>query len=101
MLRTVCLDPEACDDVRRIAGFISRRVSPKSAARWQNRIESAIGRLERDAETWPEADEAAELNRTLRCMLHGRRPHVYRILFTINGQMVNVHRIRHAAQDTL
>lgn len=101
MTRNVCLDPEACTDIRRIAGFISRQVSPISAARWQNRIESTISRLETDADRWPEAEEAAELNRPLRCRLHGRRPHVYRILFTIDGQTVNVHRVRHAAQDVL
>jgi plasmid stabilization system protein ParE len=101
MARTVCLDPEACDDIRRIAGFIARRVSPVSAARWQNRIESTIGKLETDADMWPEADEAVELNRPLRCVLHGRRPHVYRILYTVDGQTVNVHRIRHTAQDAL
>src|SRR5438105_1603929 len=101
MARIVSLDQGAYDDIRRIAGFISRRVSPASAAHWHNQIEATIDQLANDADIWPEADEAAALNRPLRCKLHGRRPHVYRILFIIDGELVNVHRIRHAAQDAL
>ena len=101
MTRIVYLDSEAAADIRRIVEFISRHVSPMSAARWQNRIESTIAKLEKDASVWPEADEAVELNRALRCRLHGRRPQVYRILFTIDGETLNVHRVRHAAQDAL
>jgi plasmid stabilization system protein ParE len=101
MARLVGLDPAAQGDIRRIAGFISRRVSPASAATWQNQLEATIDRLSQDASVWPEADESAELNRDLRCKLHGRKPHVYRILFTIDGDLIRVHRVRHAAQDRL
>jgi plasmid stabilization system protein ParE len=101
MARMVGLDRTAQADIRRIAEYISQRVSPVSAAKWQNQIEATIERLSQDASTWPEADESAEMNRPLQCKLHGRKPHVYRILFTIDGDLVRVHRIRHAAQDRL
>jgi plasmid stabilization system protein ParE len=101
MARRVGLDPAAQGDILRIADFISRRVSPSSAAKWLNQIETTIERLSHDASIWPEANESAEMNRLLRCKLHGRRPHVYRILFTIDGDLVRVHRVRHAAQDRL
>src|SRR5258708_1455775 len=101
MLRTVYLDPGAASDIRRITGFLSRRVSPESANRWQTQTTTTIARLETEADIWPEADEAAALNRPLKCRLHGRRPHVYRILYTIDGDIVNVVRIRHAAQNSL
>ena len=39
------------------------------------------------------------LSMNLRCLLSGRRPHVYRILFTIDASDVNIHRILHAARD--
>jgi plasmid stabilization system protein ParE len=80
---------------------ISRTVSVTSAVNWRRRIEAAIQALADDAHQWPEADEAASLNRNLRCRLFGRRRHVYRILFTIDGNTVTVHRVRHAAMDTL
>jgi plasmid stabilization system protein ParE len=39
------------------------------------------------------------LSRDLRCRPFGRRRQVYRILFEIDGQTVNVLRVLHAAQD--
>lgn len=101
MARDVRLLPKASDDVRRNAGIISRRVSPRSAAIWQAKTEATIGRLADDADQWPEADEAAEFGIDLRCRLAGRRPHVYRVLYTIEGDQVLVHRVCHAAQDRL
>jgi hypothetical protein len=34
-------------------------------------------------------------------LLYGRRRNIYRILYTIDGQNVTIHRVRHAAQDRL
>jgi plasmid stabilization system protein ParE len=101
MARTVLLTPGAYADVREITRFIAGRVSPASAARWHAAIEAAIGRLATEADRWPQADEAAELGIDLREMLHGRQRHVYRVLFTLDGDTVNVLRVRHAAQDHL
>ena len=72
-----------------------------AAARWHDAIYSAIMTLSQNAEQWPEADEAVELGRNVRCRLFGRGRHMYRILFTIDDQTVNVLRIRHAAQNSL
>ena len=101
MARLVHLRPSAYADIREIAAYIARRVSPMSAARWQAVIDSAIARLADECERWPEAAEAVVFGSDLREMLHGRRRHVYRILFTFDNEMVNVHRVRHAAQDNL
>jgi plasmid stabilization system protein ParE len=101
MARTVLLRPGAYTDLREITRFISQRVSPAAAARWHVGIEATIGRLATDADRGPQADEAADLGIDLRQLLHGRRPHVYRILFTIAGDTVNVLRVRQAAQDHL
>jgi len=101
MARLVRLSPGAYADVREIARFISHRISPLSASRWQTRFESAVARLATEADRRPEALEAAALGVDLREMLHGRRPHVYRVLFTIDGDTVIVQRVRHAAQNQL
>lgn len=101
MARLVFINPGAYDDIREIARYISRRVSLLSASRWHTRIALAIERLTTEADRWPEALEAAALGINLREMLHGRRPHVYRVLFTISGNTVTVQRVRHAAQDQL
>ena len=75
----------------RIAGTIARTVSSSSAARWRFRADDAIQSLARDADQWPEADEAPDLARNVRCRMFGRKPHVYRVLFEINGEVVQDH----------
>jgi plasmid stabilization system protein ParE len=74
---------------------------PASAARWHTGLLRIVETLETDPNRCAVADEAADLGVDLRQLLYGRRPHVYRILFTIDGETVNVLRVRHAAQDLL
>jgi plasmid stabilization system protein ParE len=91
--------PRAKDDADRAISWLKQHVSYVAAARWEQRITKAIMSLSKDPDCHPEADEAADLGFPLRVLLSGRKPHVYRILFTINGQTVNVLRILHAARD--
>jgi plasmid stabilization system protein ParE len=72
-----------------------------AAARWQRGLYRAICSLDTNPERCPLADEAEDLGLDLRELIYGRRQHVHRILFTIEGQTVIVHRVRHAAQDRL
>jgi plasmid stabilization system protein ParE len=97
--RVIEVFPRARADVRRNAGRIRRAVSAISADRWNDRIVAAIAALAGDADRHPEADEAADLGLPLRCKAYGRRRHVYRILFTVDGDAVNVLRVRHTAED--
>jgi plasmid stabilization system protein ParE len=90
----------AMADIRAATLWRSRR-SPSNAARWHAGVLNAIRALANNPDRCPLADEAADLGVDLRQLLYGRRPHVYRILFTIDGQTVNVLRDRHAAQDRL
>ena len=97
----VIIWPRANADVEQVAAWQFRNVSQRAADRWLAGIERVIAALTDNADRYPEADEAADLGLDLRCKLHGRRPNIYRILFTIDGDTVNVLRVRHAAQDTL
>jgi plasmid stabilization system protein ParE len=99
--RAVVVQRRATTDLAGIVRSIVRRVSLAAARRWRHQIEGVIDALAADADQWPEADEAADLGVDLRCRLFGRRPHVYRVLFTIDGNTVYVHHVRHAAQDRL
>ena len=92
--------PLAYSDIVRVVNHISRTVSSYSATRWQNGIYSRIDSLNRLPDRCPLADEAT-LGFDLRMLLYGRGRQVYRILFTIDGDTVNVLRVRHAAQDWL
>ena len=101
MAHAVDLRPRACDDIRRNAGWLARHVSPQSAARWHAAIDKSIRSLATNPERCPEADEASILGIDLRVLFHGRKPQLFRVLFTIDTQTVTVHRILHAAQDYL
>jgi plasmid stabilization system protein ParE len=74
--------------------------SRAAADRWRDGLIEAIGSLEENPERCPEAPEA-EYHEGLRQLLHGKRRHVYRILFEVRGDTVVVLRVRHAAQDLL
>ena len=102
MYFTVDVHIAAQDDIDRIVGRITRTVSPASAAKWNDSIRARIRTLAKNPEMWPEADEASSVGLDLRVLLFGRYRHKkYRILFTIDGDIVNVLRVRHAAQDYL
>jgi plasmid stabilization system protein ParE len=98
---TVIIQPTAALDIRRQVTWLTRHASPSAAARWQSRIIAAVHSLASDPERCPLADEAADLGIELRERLSGRRRNVHRILFTIDGDTVNVLTVRHAAQDRL
>ena len=81
--------------------FITQSVNPASAVSWRDRLLERIAILEDHPERHPLSEDAAELGHEVRKYLIGRRRHVYRVFFTIDGDTVNVHRIRHASQDKL
>lgn len=102
MAFTVVLRPRARADITNNADWLEATQGLRAAERWRNGLVSAvIPALEADPTRYPQADEAAEIGLDLRELLHGRRRHVFRVLFTIDGNTVYIHRVRHAAQDRL
>lgn len=76
--------------------------SPTAAARWYAGIEKAVGKLTTLPERHPIAqDETEKLGITLRQMLYGRRPSVFRILFSIEGDTVTLHYVPHIARGPI
>ena len=69
--------------------------------RWRVRLLRIVENLETDPHRYPQAAEAPIVGIDLREALFGRRPHVHRVLFSIDAQTVTIQRIRHAAQDLL
>ena len=96
----VIFRPRARSDIATTAAWLAR-TSPTTAARWRTGLLRIVENLETDPNRYPAADEAADLGVDLRELMYRQRRNVYRVLFTIDGQMVNVLRIRHAAQDRL
>lgn len=76
--------------------------SPEAAGRWYSGLEKAVDKLSKMPERHPIAqDESEQLGFTLRQMLYGRRHGVYRILFSIEGDKVILHYVRHSARGPI
>ena len=76
--------------------------SPEAAARWYAGLEQAIAKLNKFPQRCPVAeDESEQLGITLRLLLYGRRRGKFRILFSIEGETIYLHYIRHSAQGPI
>jgi plasmid stabilization system protein ParE len=75
--------------------------NPAAADRWFNSIYVTIGSLEIFPERCPLAPESRSLSAEIREILHGRRQHKYRILFTVSENEVHVLHVRHGARLAL
>ncbi|HTU19210.1 MAG TPA: type II toxin-antitoxin system RelE/ParE family toxin [Gemmataceae bacterium] len=96
----VIFRPRADADVTAAVTWLACR-NAAAAARWRTGLFRIVENFETNPNGYPIADEAVDLGVELRELLYGRRRGVYRILFTIEGQTVNIVRVRHAAQDRL
>lgn len=97
---TVRFTHRALADVDAAAAYRARR-SATAAVRWQVELLAQVAILEQSPNRCPLADEADDLGLELRELLYGRRRSIHRILFTIEGESVIIHRVRHAAQNRL
>jgi plasmid stabilization system protein ParE len=92
---------KAAIDIAQNYAWTADQVSETAARRWRDGLESAIRKLTTSAWRCPEAPEAEWLGSDIRQLLHGRRKSVFRILFRIHGDTVEILRVRHARQDLL
>lgn len=97
MAYLVRIMPRAERDLEAIFEYIQAE-SSAPACRWINGLVAAIESL---AEL-PYRNSTIVEDSTLRHLLYGRKPHVYRIIYSINNskQMVNIIHVRHSARDT-
>ncbi len=99
MRYSVNMQPAARADLRVAFRNMTEWFGAKRATVWRNGLSKAMKVLEIDPERFAEADEVGTVDIDLRCLFFDKRPHVFRVLFSIDGAIVHVHRIRHAAQD--
>ena len=100
MPHSIDIFPRAMADIRATVSWLSQK-SLATASRWHERLLGTIRSLADNPNRCPLANEAVDLGVELRELLVGRRPHVHRVLFTIDGEKVNILRVRHAARDRL
>lgn len=98
MTYEVRLARRALRDLARIYRDIEADIAVQ-AARWFDGLEKAISSLEEFPDRAPTTPEDS----TLRHLLYGRKPHVYRIIYEVEERTgtVNVLHIRHGARDRM
>lgn len=94
------ITPLALAEIDETLAFLSAHSRPM-AIRWYQRLRTAIESLIHNPDRCPPAPENEWYEGFLRQLLHGKRPHVYRILFEVQGNVVRILRVRHARQDLL
>jgi len=68
--------------------------APQQGAAWFNGLERAVLSLDQHPDRCPVASESFDPDHPVRVLSYGRKPHVYRVFFTVD-QSVNVVRIIH------
>jgi plasmid stabilization system protein ParE len=101
MTYRVIIEPTADRGIRQAFRWITDHRSPAAAVKWYNALEKKILTLGNLPHRCPVAAENDKFPEEIRELLHGKRPHRYRIIFTIRQDAVHVIYVRHAAQDEI
>jgi plasmid stabilization system protein ParE len=91
----------AAEDADLILEWLVSQHAGDTGVRWFLALEDAIASLVNFPQRCPLAPENSEFPFEVRQLLYGRKPHVYRILFTIEGETVHVMHIRHGRRRPL
>ena len=72
-----------------------------AARKWFNGLENAIGKLARFPRRGSRASEGRKIGRSIRQLLYGGKPDVYRVLYEIDSRAKTIYvlAIRHGARD--
>jgi toxin ParE1/3/4 len=89
------LTDQAKSDIAAIHAWLTSQEAGDAGARWFAALRHAIDSLRTLPGRCPVAPERREASVEVRQLLYGRRPHVYRVLFTIENRVVYVLHIRH------
>jgi plasmid stabilization system protein ParE len=95
------LSAQAESDADAILEWLLSQHAGDTGIRWFIALEEAIASLSTLPARCPLAPENSRLPFETRQLLYGRKPHVYRIVFTIDGDAVNILHIRHARRRPL
>ena len=100
MTLRVVLQRLAKDDLRAAYLWAASR-APAAAARWLQRFEKSLLTLENHPQRCPLARENRKCDVELREFHFGKRPYVFRSIFTIDEDTVRILRIRRAQRRYL
>ena len=89
------LSQQAQRDIAAIYDWLQSQQAGEAGERWFVALRTAVASLRNLPARCPIASESRDSPIEVRHLLYGRRPHVYRILFAIEGDVVQVLHIRH------
>lgn len=92
---------EAESDADAILEWLISQHAGETGIRWFLALDDAIASLATYPKRCPLAAESVQFPFEVRQLLYGHKPHVYRILFAIDGETVNVLHIRHGRREAL
>ncbi len=102
MTHRIIVQPRAERDIVEAARYIrDASRSPATALRWARRLRAKIDTLRANPGRCPVDPDSVVYGREVRVLLFGKRPGVYRVLFTIEADTVQVLTVRHAARRSL
>jgi plasmid stabilization system protein ParE len=81
--------------------WLLERQAGEAGLRWFRKLREEIASLSELPQRCPLAPENKEFPFEVRQLLYGRKPHLYRVLFTIEGDTVVVLHIRHGRRRRL
>ena len=93
--------PKAKRDANAIVEWLLSQHAGEAGLRWFRRLEEAVASLSEFPGRCRLAPENVSVPFEMRQLLYGHKPHVYRILFSIDGETVYVLRIRHGRRKHL
>jgi len=96
MATKVRISRQASEQITSIADYIALD-SPDASRRWRKALLADIDSLHRFPLRHGLAPEAAGAGISVHQMMHG----LYRVLYTVDGDVVNVHIVRHGARRLL
>ena len=90
------MSAQAEEDASAILNWLISQHAGDTGIRWFLALEEAITSLSKLPERCTLAPESTCFPFEVRQLLYGHKPHVYRILFTIDADVVRILHIRHA-----
>ncbi len=97
MVYRVRILPGALQDARNYYEFIAG-YSPEIAVKWFEGLFLVVDSLETMPMRCPIAPETTLIGQEVRCLVYQKN---YRILYTIEGDVVRIYHIRHTSQDLI
>ena len=92
---------QAKRDLDDILERLLSQAAGETGLRWFQGLHQAVATLADSPQRCALAPESAVFPFEVRHLLYGRRPHVYRIIFTIEGNTVSVLHVRHGRRQPI